>query len=295
MGFDIQSSKAQFPKKKFDKVALIDADRYKHLTVYRVFERINKGEEWSRDLVREVLDDYLYRDIFSAFEARAIIFCFSAPSKDVFRNWITQEKKYKKSRAKSVDNYDYPQKWEDMAYVFEYVAENHMTLIYQDLEADDLLSMLQHPTDTFIFSHDKDLKQVVGFHYDMTHRILMYTDEKEGFRMLVNQVLTGDTTDDIPGLRGFGEKAAIKFEEETKDLEDFELLTEAIKKFTDKYGVLHGMDAFAEMWHLVSMRLDRGAHNREKYHKAFTLVEKLLDNGEDTYDGSSKDTPVLSR
>lgn len=280
MGFDIPASTTHFIKKDFgSKVALIDADRYKHLTVYRAFQQISDGIPHSKKMIEEIVDDYLYNDIFSKFDAKAFLFCFSAPSKQVFRNWVTQEKQYKGTRGNGADLYDYPEKWDDMAYVYEYILKNHSTLIYSDLEADDLLSMLQHPTDTFIFSHDKDLKQVVGFHYDMQQQLLMYTDEREGFELLVTQILTGDTTDNIPGLKGFGPKALEKFREETFHYPDSELLQAAIQKYTEKYGMLHGMDMFSEMWQLVSMRLNRGDYNREKYEKAFLTIESLLKDG----------------
>lgn len=280
MGFEIPASTTHFVKKDFSsKVALIDADRYKHLAVYRAFQQIEDGTPHSKKMIEEIVDDYLYNDIFSKFDAKAFVFCFSAPSKQVFRNWVTQEKQYKGTRGKGADLYDYPQKWDDMAYVYEYILNNHSTLIYSDLEADDLLSMLQHPTHTFIFSHDKDLKQVVGFHYDMQQQLLMYTDEKEGFELLITQILTGDTTDNIPGLKGFGPKALEKFREEVFHYSDAEMVTAAIGKYTEKYGMLHGMDMFSEMWQLVSMRLNRGDYTREKYGKAFLLIESLLKDG----------------
>lgn len=295
MGFDIPASTTHFIKKNFsDKIALIDADRYKHLAVYRAFQRINDGEPHSRKMIEEIVDDYLYNDIFSKFSAKAYVFCFSAPSKQIFRNAVAQEKKYKGKRADKVDLYDYPQKWDDMAHAYEYIYQNHSTLIFSDLEADDLLSMLQHPTDTFIFSHDKDLKQVVGFHYDMQQQLLMYTDEKEGFELLATQILTGDTVDNIPGLKGFGEKALEKFREETFHYDDEQLIIATIKKFTDKLGMLHGMDTFSEMWQLVSMRLNRGNYAKEKYQKAFLLIEGLLSDGKDATNDSSQSTRVLS-
>lgn len=294
MSFEIPKAGAEFQKKNFNKVALIDADRYKHVVVYQVYKELQNGKAYSRDLVRTVIDDYLYRDIFAAFDAKAYLFCFSAPSKKVFRNWVTQEKKYKDNRSGGADLYDYENKWEDMAYVFEYIHENYPTLIFDDLEADDLLSMLQHSTDTFIFSHDKDLKQVVGFHYDMGMRTLMYTTEDEGFEILVNQILLGDPTDSIPGLKGFGPKALDGFREECFHFDNKTLLYAAIGKFIDKYGILNGMDCFAEMWHLVSMRTSRGDYNKSKYHSAFKLIETLLSDGNNEPNGSVQDLQALS-
>lgn len=182
-----------FAKKSFPtKVALIDADRYKHVVTYRMFqETIENGKEHTKELLDDLISDYLFNDIFSKFEAKAYIFCFSAPSKQVFRNHIAQEKEYKGNRKNKKDDYYYEGKYDDMAYVLKYCETRYPTLVFNDLEADDILSMLQDPEETFIFSHDKDLKQVVGFHYNIKMHSIEYTTEEEGFNMLINQMLTG--------------------------------------------------------------------------------------------------------
>ncbi len=270
-----------FATKRFpNKVALIDADRYKHVVTYRVFQELEKGREHGKELLDELISEYLHTDIFSKFEAKAYIFCFSSPSKDVFRNFITQEKEYKGNRKGRDDAYFYEGKYQDMAYVFKYCESRYPTLNFSDLEADDILSMLQDPEDTFIFSHDKDLKQVVGFHYNMNRHMLEYTSESEGFCMLLNQMLTGDSTDNIPGLAGFGPKALEKFQEKCTNMGDMERLIMCIKEYVDKKGILHGMDVFAEMWTLLSMRLNRGEYCQLKYKKGFDLVRSFIEREE---------------
>jgi 5'-3' exonuclease len=264
-------------KKKFpNKVALIDADRYKHVVTYNMYLEMESGKEYSEDLLISIIDKYLYDDIFSKFECKAYVFCFSAPSKQVFRNHIAQEKKYKGNRDNKVDNYFYENKPSDMVNIYNYIEKRYTTLLYDDIEADDLLSMLQHPERTFIFSHDKDLKQVVGFHYNMQAGFLEYTTEKESMLRIVCQVLQGDTVDNIPGLRGFGKKAVLDFKEEFEHKADINILFAGLNKFIEKHGTFHGMDLFAEMWYLISMRTNRGDYNKEKYAKAFSLVESLI-------------------
>lgn len=267
---------SSYIKRYFNKVALIDADRYKHVVVYRVYQRLQEGAEHSPALVDEVISQYLANDIFEKFDARGYIFCFSAPSKNVFRNFIAQEKEYKGNRKNQADLYDYEQKWSDMAYVYEYVKNRYTAVIAEDLEADDLLSMMQRGEDTFIFSHDKDLKQVVGYHYDMDINQLLYTDEEDSIRILAHQILTGDTTDHIPGLSGFGAKAGEKFLMECADKNQDEVIKCCLEKFIEKLGPLHGTDTFVEMWNLVSMKLNRGAYLRDRYVKAFATIDALL-------------------
>lgn len=268
-------------KKVLDKVALIDADRYKHVVTYNMYKKLmEEGERHTTALLNEIIDNYLSRDIFDCFEARAYIFCFSAPSSKVFRNAIAQEKKYKGNR-KGDDPYHYTNKYEDMAYVYEYINSRYQTLFFDDLEADDILSMLQRE-ETFVFSHDKDLKQVPGWHWDMDKRCLFKITEEEGFVSLLKQILTGDSTDNFGGLKGFGKGALEKFEEKIKvdSMKAEHIVYHIMKLYTDKHGILKGLDTFVEMWQLASMKLDRGEYFKDKYAKAFYLINKICNNGD---------------
>jgi hypothetical protein len=274
----LYTNEVEIVKVETDLIALIDADRYKHLVTYRMYKKImEEGMEHSKALLNEIIDNYLSRDIFNCFKAKAYVFCFSAPSKDVFRNSIAQEKEYKGNRKNRTDNYFYTGKYEDMGYIYEYIASRYQTLFFDDLEADDILSMIQ-TEDTFIFSHDKDLKQVTGMHWDMEKYKLVNTTETEGTRMLVCQLLLGDSVDNIPGLKGFGEKALSDFKEKVINdkMSTAQMLFYALTQYTNKYGVLHGMDAFNENWGLLSMKLNRGAYFKEKYIEAFYLIENLI-------------------
>lgn len=275
--FLVSSYEESHAKRKTDKIALIDADRYKHVVTYRVFQELQNGKEHTKLLVTEIIDDYLYRDIFARIECPVYLFCFSAPSGNVFRNWVSQEKKYKGNRENVSDPNSYDQKYDDMVFVYTYIKEHYSTLIFDDLEADDILSMLQHEDRSFIFSHDKDLKQVPGFHFNMDGGYLDYVTKEEGFERLVFQILKGDSTDNIPGLFRFGEKKVEKFQEENKGRSDIELFFLAVREFTQKMGVMEGIDCFVEMWSLVSMRINRGAYLREKYASAFMLMEQYLE------------------
>lgn len=271
-------------KKTIDKIALIDADRYKHVVAYRMWQKLmDEGHDHSHSLVNEVIDDYLSNDIFNRFEAKAYIFCFSAPSSKVFRNHIAQVKKYKGTR-KSSDKYFYTNKYDDMAYVFDYIASRYTTLYYDDLEADDLLSLLQRE-ETFIFSHDKDLKQVPGWHWDMNSYQLYRIDEDDAFKNLMYQILTGDATDNITGLQGFGKVALEQFKIRMKDASPEALFHSVLKEYTNKYGLMYGFDTFVEMWTLISMRMNRGEYCKDSYNQAFytieTLCKKLFDDNAD--------------
>jgi len=263
--------------KTINKIALIDADRYKHVVTYRVYQAIaDEGKEHCKSLVNEIIDDYLSKDIFNCFKADSYIFCFSAPSRQVFRNSICQEKGYKANRSVRHDPNHYAEKYDDMAYVFEYIKKRYQTLFYDDLEADDILSMLQ-TENSFIFSHDKDLKQVVGWHWNFETYNLTYIEEEESLKLIAYQLLKGDATDNIPGLKGFGDKAWTDFinEFDSENITYDFILNRVLKIFIDKLGIINGFDTFNEMWNLIVLKRKRGLYLEERYKQAFFVFRNL--------------------
>lgn len=87
-------------------------------------------------------------------------------------------------------------------------------------EADDACGIYQKPNgETVIVAIDKDLLQVPGIHYSWPiikkgvtvrdHR-WMEVNEEEGMRRFFTQMLTGDVSDNIVGVKGIGPKKAEK-------------------------------------------------------------------------------------
>lgn len=261
-----------------DKIALIDADFFKYLVTSSIYKKImDEGETNGISTLNETVDYYLSREIFDRFKAKAYLFCFSAPSHKVFRNHVAQEKEYKGNRKNQNDTTYYPSKYDDMAYVFDYVSKRYPTLIFDDLEADDIVSFLQDPENTFIVSRDKDLKQVTGHHYNSNKNTLEFTTEDEGLKMLLGQTLIGDTTDNFGGLYRFGPKKLEALLQESPNTTAELLFYKTIRLYTEHHGLLKGIDTFVEMWSIASMKLDRGNYFKEKYSKAYALKQALLE------------------
>lgn len=258
-------------KKKFDKVALIDADKMKHLVAYDVACDLKNNMLRSPDRLSMFIEDRLAA-IFNAFSARGYIFCFSGKSTNTFRAHIAVEKEYKGTRKDDPSFYE--GKIEDMAETVRVVMNSHPTLIFNDLEADDILCFLQ-TKDTFIYSNDKDLKQIPGTHYDFDKRNLVDISEEEAFRNLCYQMIVGDTVDCIPGLRGYGPKKAQAIMDKTLTKQ---LLNRILIEYQIVNGLTAGTDAFVETWNLVKLRINRGTHFKKKYESAFNLLEIILTN-----------------
>lgn len=94
-----------------------------------------------------------------------------------------------------------------------YIIENYDTTVAENEEADDLLGIHQTkygPDDSIILSLDKDLDQVPGLKYNWMHEVRYNVTPQQADYNFCMQLLTGDTTDNIPGLLGIGPGKAAK-------------------------------------------------------------------------------------
>lgn len=103
--------------------------------------------------------------------------------------------------------------------VIEYLVDKWNAEIIEGVEVDDKLAMLQDDT-TVIVSQDKDLLQVPGKHLHMIDMTKFTVSPKEADFNLYQQVITGDSTDDIPGIKGYGPVKAKKHLEGAESTDD---------------------------------------------------------------------------
>ena len=83
------------------------------------------------------------------------------------------------------------------------------------MEADDLVSIWayearEEEVPYVIAGIDKDLKQIPGNHYNFNKQLHEFVDDDNANLNLMLQCLTGDTSDNIPGLKGIGPAKASK-------------------------------------------------------------------------------------
>lgn len=83
------------------------------------------------------------------------------------------------------------------------VYEHNAELAYGE-EADDRLGIVYRP-DSIICSIDKDLKQIPGNHFHLVNKTFDQVNEIQGIRSFYRQILTGDRSDNIPGIYGIGD------------------------------------------------------------------------------------------
>ena len=100
-------------------------------------------------------------------------------------------------------------------------------------EADDALGCAQ-TDETCIVSIDKDLLMIPGNHYNFVRDEYSKVDEQQGWYNFYKQLLTGDRTDNICGIKGVGPKTAEKLLEDARDVKQMRRIVEATYK--EKYG-----------------------------------------------------------
>jgi 5'-3' exonuclease len=105
----------------------------------------------------------------------------------------------------------------------EYLIEKHGAEITNGFEADDAMGWNQ-TDDTIICTKDKDLDMVPGKHYNWSPKKIdagvYHVTEVEGLRFFYTQCLTGDSTDNIPGLfKLTGQRATKKIKAPLQDLD----------------------------------------------------------------------------
>lgn len=97
----------------------------------------------------------------------------------------------------------------------EYMERHHPCIVSTEIEADDAMGIMQYQSamrgfSTIICTKDKDLDMIPGWHYSWQDHQITHIDEQGALRNFWLQTLTGDRTDNIPGLAGVGAKTAEK-------------------------------------------------------------------------------------
>lgn len=182
-------------------LALIDAD----IVLYRVGHTTNNDEEW----VAAARTDEMMDGILANTKASQFQLWLSGPLEENFRFRIWPE--YKANRKDQVKPVHYN-------FIKEHLVVNWGARFTFGEEADDRLGIEQtrleeiiteeHPS--VICSIDKDLMQIPGMHYNFVKNDWQHITKERGLKNFYEQILVGDTTDNISGARGIGEAKSRK-------------------------------------------------------------------------------------
>ena len=96
-----------------------------------------------------------------------------------------------------------------LQYARQYMIDNYNTIMYRNLEADDVLGILgSSNSETIIWSEDKDLQTVPAKHWIDGEVVEISVADANRFHLV--QTLVGDATDNYKGCPSVGHKTAEK-------------------------------------------------------------------------------------
>lgn len=142
----------------------------------------------------------------------------------------------------------------------EYMIGTLGAILIEGEEADDAMGYGACEDGDGIATLDKDLDGVPGVHYNWRKKRIYYVSPEDANRFFYKQMLTGDATDNIPGLyRMTGVKAAKKFCEPLEYLNEphemYQHVREIYSDAYDKVGMcLDSKDEVLDGWLLKIAR-----------------------------------------
>lgn len=161
-------------------------------------------EAAARNIVRMKLDA-----ILQSCQSRDYDLLLSGDSN--FRDDVAKTKGYKANRLDTPKPAHYQ-------FVRSLMIQELKATVVVGIEADDAMgiSLTENP-EGVICSIDKDLNMLPGRHYDWGKGIKYRVSPAQALYWFHKQMLTGDPTDNIPGIPGLGDKKAEKLLDGTRD------------------------------------------------------------------------------
>lgn len=144
------------------------------------------------------------------------------PEREYYKLYLTGQNNFRDTAATILPykgNRDKTHKPEHYAAIRDYMVNVWGAEIVDGKEADDAIGIAQYAKkdkSTVIVSIDKDLNQIPGYHYHPRKQQFYYVTLHEADTFFWKQMLTGDITDNIPGIKGIGDKKSDKIIEECK-------------------------------------------------------------------------------
>lgn len=195
--------------------AIIDAD----ILVYRIgFATDEEDESVAIRTLAGFLEDMIMFDL-----PFCTTWSLHLTGKGNFRDEIAVTRPYKGNRKGTKK----PTHYQTLR---NYLVWSWDAIIWEGFEADDAVAIeaTELGENSVIVSLDKDLDQVVGWHYNFVKRLHYYVDDATAKLNFYKQFLTGDAVDNIEGVRGIGEKRATALLEGKSEEEMWEIIVEKL-------------------------------------------------------------------
>lgn len=217
---------------KRELVKYLDDKPYEY---YYIEEPVLLAEALALSNAKDVIERLL-----STFSTSDYTLYFSG--KDNFRYGVATIEKYKGNRtAPKPTHYEATR---------QFMLDNFNCEVCDGMEADDGMAIAQWGAEegsTTIISSDKDLRMVEGNHYSIYHAARSYTTEEMGWYYFFCQILTGDSTDNIPGLyRVAGKRASEKSKKALLGLTPAEAYEYVVALYYDSFNCSNKSYPFVE-------------------------------------------------
>lgn len=219
-------------------------------------EQPGMGDEWYKEQLQQ--EEYVsyalanarsvIEDVCNVFSNDYTIFLTGQGN---FREHLATLRQYKGNR----DPNHKPKYYKDLK---QYLIEVHGAVVVEGKEADDELGCCQMEAEqdtTVIVSIDKDLDNIPGHHYNWRKKEYYYVDQTTADKLYWTQVLTGDTTDNIPGIPKVGPKTADKILDGKSEW--FDMAETVLAKYIGTYGEIDGYHNFYENASLLWIQRER--------------------------------------
>jgi len=134
-------------------------------------------------------------------------------------------------------------------------------------EADDGVGILatNAARGVCIISNDKDLSQLPGRHFNFVTKEAFDVTKRQAGLYFFQQLISGDATDNIPGIEGIGYAGAIKILAGCSGVREAE--TRVLQEYRRRYGVPEGDRRFLETGRLVKIHTSSEEINNLWYPK----------------------------
>lgn len=142
-----------------------------------------------------------------------------------------------------------------------YLITQQSAVLVEGEEADDAMAIACMQHGHTIATIDKDLNGVPGWHYNWKDKELYHVDDDEAYRFFYTQMLTGDSTDNIPSLfQMTGKRATAKVKDALNYMDDevqmFQYVREVWMDAYESNGMcLDEADEVVDAWLLEIGRL----------------------------------------
>ena len=146
----------------------------------------------------EDLDSRLRCDVslWTPRDVENVIVSLSCSRKDNYRRDVW--KSYKQHRDVRPDP-------DSLAYAKDFIRDAYHTVSIPRLEADDIMGLSASSGKAIAVTIDKDLLGVPGWHWNPDKdNTVRFISERDADRWFARQIISGDTTDGVPGLPGRG-------------------------------------------------------------------------------------------